>query len=172
MLKTTDFILPAVVFAITAFGAVNGIKVFDVFIEGAKKGLKTAVEILPALIALVVAVDMLRNSGALIFLCDILKPIAKITGIPKEILPLTILSPISGSGAITMYESLLKDFGADSAIGRTASILMGSTETVFYAITIYYGSVGIKNTRHTLPCALSANIISYILSAQFVNLGL
>ncbi|MGI6746366.1 MAG: Spore maturation protein B [Firmicutes bacterium ADurb.Bin300] len=172
MLKATDFILPAVIFAITAFGAVKGVKIFDAFIEGAKKGLKTAVGILPALIALVVAVDMLRSSGALVFLCDVLTPIANLTGIPKEVLPLTILTPISGSGALTMYESILRDYGADGVIGRTASILMCSTETTFYAITIYFGSVAVKNTRHTLPCAVCANIVSYMLSAQFVSMGI
>lgn len=172
MLKATDYILPAVVFVIVAIGAVRGVKIFDAFIEGAKKGLKTAVGILPALIALVVAVDMLKSSGALVFLCDILSPVADLTGIPKEILPLTILTPISGSGAVTMYESILTDYGPDGAIGRTASILMGSTETTFYAITIYFGSVSIKNTRHTLPCAVCANIVSYILCARFVSLGM
>lgn len=172
MLRATNFILPAIVFAITVFGAVKGVKVFDAFIEGAKKGLKTAVSILPSLIALVVAVDMLKSSGALVFLCDLLSPVASLLHIPKEVLPLTILTPISGNGAVTMYESILSDYGPDSVIGRTASVMMCSTETTFYAITIYYGSVSVKNTRHTLPCALCANMISYILSGQLVSVGM
>ncbi len=172
MVKLTDYLLPAVVLLITVTGAVKGVRIFDVFIEGAKKGIKTAVGILPPLIALIAAVEMLKASGALVFLCDVLSPIAKFTGIPKEVLPLTLLSPVSGSGAITMYESILKDYGPDSVIGRISSILMGSTETLFYAITLYYGSVSVKNTRHTLPCAVCADCVSFILSARFVSLGL
>ncbi len=172
MAKLTDYILPAVVLLITVSGAVKGVKIFDVFIEGAKKGMRTAVSILPALIALIAAVEMLKASGALVFLCDILSPVANLTGIPKEVLPLTLLSPVSGSGAVTMYESILRDYGADSVIGRVSSILMGSTETLFYAITVYYGAVGVKNTRHTLPCAVCADWVSFILSARFVALGL
>ena len=166
----TDFLLPVIVTGTVIFGAVKGVKVFDVFIEGAKTGFKTAISITPPLIALIMAVSMLKNSGGLDVLCSILSPVSKITGIPAEIMPLTILSPVSGSGAVSMFESILKDYGADSFIGRCASVMMGSTETTFYAITLYYGSAEIKKTRHTLPCAVCADWVSYLLSPVMVSL--
>lgn len=166
----TDFLLPVIVTGTVIFGAVKGIKVFDVFIEGAKTGFKTALSITPPLIALIMAVSMLKNSGGLDVLCSILSPVSKLTGIPAEIMPLTILSPVSGSGAVSMFESILKDYGADSFIGRCASVMMGSTETTFYAITLYYGSAEIKKTRHTLPCAVCADWVSYLLSPIMVSL--
>ncbi len=166
----TDFLLPVIVTGTVVFGAVKGVKVFDVFIEGAKTGFKTALSITPPLIALIMAVSMLKNSGGLDVLCSILSPVSKLTGIPAEIMPLTILSPVSGSGAVSMFESILKDYGADSFIGRCASVMMGSTETTFYAITLYYGSAEIKKTRHTLPCAVCADWVSYLLSPVMVAL--
>lgn len=166
----TDFLLPVIVTGTVVFGAVKGVKVFDVFIEGAKTGFKTALSITPPLIALIMAVNMLKNSGGLDVLCSILSPVSKLTGIPAEIMPLTILSPVSGSGAVSMFESILKDYGADSFIGRCASVMMGSTETTFYAITLYYGSAEIKKTRHTLPCAVCADWVSYLLSPVMVAL--
>lgn len=166
----TDFLLPVIVTGTVIFGAVKGVKVFDVFIEGAKTGFKTALSITPPLIALIMAVSMLKNSGGLDVLCSILSPVSKLTGIPAEIMPLTILSPVSGSGAVSMFESILKDYGADSFIGRCASVMMGSTETTFYAITLYYGSAEIKKTRHTLPCAVCADWVSYLLSPVMVSL--
>lgn len=168
----TDWILPILTVFIAVYGALRGINVFDIFIEGAKDGFKTALNITPPLIALLTAVSMLKASGGLTVLTNLLSFAADITGIPKEVLPLTLLSPVSGSGAVTMYESILKDFGPDSFIGLCASVLMGSTETTFYAITLYYGSVGIKKTRHTLPCAVCADLTSYILSPVFVKLFL
>ena len=171
MIKATDFVLPVLVAFIVGFGAIKGVKVFECFVDGAKKGIKTAVGILPPLIALIVAVDMLRCSGALEIICDFMSPVAELTGIPKEVLPLTILSPVSGSGAVSMYESILAQYGADSQIGRIASILMGSTETTLYAVTLYYGSVGIKKTRYTLPCAVAADFTSFVLSARLVTAG-
>ncbi len=169
MKSATDFILPALVAIIIAFGAIKGIKVFDVFLEGAKSGFKTVLGITPALIALIVAINMLKASGGLEVISNICAPVTSLLGIPKELTPLAILSPVSGSGAVSMYETILKEFGADSFIGRAASVMMGSTETTFYAITLYYGSCGIKNTRHTLPSAICADLVSFIFSSIAVR---
>lgn len=166
----TDFLLPVIVAGTVVFGALKGVKVFDIFIEGAKTGFKTALSITPPLIALIVAVGMLKSSGGLDVLCSLLKPLSKVTGIPPEVLPLTILSPVSGSGAVSIFENILKNYGADSFAGRCASVMMGSTETTFYAVTLYYGSAGIKKTRHTLPCAVCADWVSYLLSPIMVAL--
>ncbi len=172
MIEFTDFILPAIVTVIIVFGAIKGINVFDVFLDGAKSGFKTVLSITPPLIGLIVAVNMLKNSGGLNIITDFLSPVASLLKIPKEVTPLMILSPISGSGSLSIFENILKDYGPDSFIGRTASVMMGSTETTFYATTLYYGSCNIKKTRHTLPCAICADITSFIFSARAVSIFL
>ena len=170
MSNFTDYILPFLVAVIVAFGAIKGLNVFDVFLYGAKSGFKTVLGITPALIALIVAVNMLKSSGGLDVITNIFSPICKFFKFPKELTPLAILSPISGSGAISIFETILKEHGPDSFLGRCASIMMGSTETTFYAITLYYGSCNIKNTRHTLPCAICADLVSFIFSVFAVKL--
>ncbi len=169
MNKFTDFILPTLIALIIIYGAFKGVNVFDEFIKGAKTGFDTILNIVPSLIALLLCVNMLRASGGLDVVCSLISPLTSFLGIPDEIAPLTILSPISGSGALGMYENILKEFGPDSYIGRCASVIMGSTETTFYAITLYYGSINIKKTRHTLPSALCADFTSFILSPRIVK---
>lgn len=166
MEKITSFILPVITAIIVIWGLTKGIKVFDCFVEGAKKGLQSAVKLLPALMGLVLGVTMLRQSGALEVIIKALEPLAKFSGIPADVLPLTVLSPISGSGSLTMYEQILKNFGPDSLEGRIASVIMGSTETTFYAVTVYYGSVGIKKSGCTVPAALLADMTSFAVSAM------
>jgi spore maturation protein B len=166
----SSILIPLVVLLIVGHGALKGVDVFSEFLQGAKKGFRVVLNITPSLIALILLINMLRASGGLDILCNFLSPISNLLGIPKELTPLTILSPISGSGSIGLFESILKEHGADTFIGRCASIMMGSTETTFYTMTIYYGSIGIKKTRHTLPSALCADITSFILSPVMVNL--
>ncbi len=165
MQKITAFILPIITALILIFGISKGIKVFDCFLCGAKKGFKSAVSLLPALVGLVLGVTMLRESGALSVITKMLAPVAEISGIPVDVLPLAVLSPISGSGSLTMFEQILHDFGPDSIQGRVASIIMGSTETTFFAVTVYYGSVGIKKSGCTVPAALLADMTSFVMSA-------
>jgi spore maturation protein B len=168
--RFTVYILPSIVVFIVLWGTFKGVKVFDCFIEGARDGMKTVVGLLPSLLALVLAVSMMRDSGALNSLVMALSPVAKALGIPREVMPLTVISPISGSGSLTVFENILKTYGVDSIAGRVASVIMGSTETTFYAITVYFGSVGIKRTRYTVPCALAADLTSYICSAWAVKM--
>ncbi len=170
MTQITDYILPVIVTIIIIFGAIKGLNVFDTFLDGAKSGFKTVLGITPALIGLIVAVNMLKSSGGLTVITDIISPISEFLGIPNEVTPLAILSPVSGSGTVTMFESILKDNHPDSFIGRVASVMMGSTETTFYAITLYYGSCNIKNTRHTLPSAICADLVSFIFSSRAVRI--
>ena len=169
MEKITSYLLPVITAAIIIFGLARGIKVFDCFTAGAAKGLKTAVKLLPPLMGLVLGVTMLRSSGALDVITKMLSPLAKLTGIPADVMPLTVLSPISGSGSLTMFEQILKNFGPDSPEGRIASVIMGSTETTFYAVTVYYGSVGIRKSGCTVPAALIADMTSLFLSALTVT---
>ncbi len=166
----TPYILPTIVVFIVLWGSFKGVKVFDCFIDGAKDGMKTVAKLLPPLMGLVLAVSMMRESGALEILVKALSPVAEFLGIPEEVMPLTVISPISGSGSLTVYESIMKTYGADSEAGRVASVIMGSTETTFYAITVYFGSVGINKTGYTIPCALAADLTSYICSAWAVRM--
>lgn len=170
MEKITSFILPVITAAIVIFGLAKGLKVFDCFVAGAKKGFDSAVKLLAPLMGLVVGVTMLRQSGALGVITKMLMPLANLTGIPADVLPLTVLSPISGSGSLTMFEQILKNFGPDSPEGRIASVIMGSTETTFYAVTVYYGSVGIRKSGCTVPAALLADMTSFVVSAMTVCL--
>lgn len=166
----SDYILPTIVVLIVLYGAFKGVDVFNVFIDGAKSGFKTVFNIIPSLIALLLSINMLKASGGLDVLLSLLSPIGDFLGIPRDIIPLTILSPISGSGSLGVFESILKDFGPDSFIGRCVSVMMGSTETTFYTLALYYGSIGIKKTRHTVPSALCADFTSFILSPRFVKM--
>lgn len=170
MIKISDYIIPAVVILIIVYGIFKGVNVFDEFITGAKNGFKIIYTITPALIALIFAIELMKSSGALEVLCSFLSPVTNFLGIPKELTPLTILSPISGSGSVGMFERILKDNSPDGFIGRCASVMMGSTETTFYTMTLYYGSIDIKKTRHTLPSALCADFTSFILSPKIVKL--
>ncbi|MBP3559829.1 MAG: spore maturation protein [Clostridia bacterium] len=170
MKDLSDYILPTIVVLIVLYGGFKGVDVFNVFIDGAKSGFKTVFNIIPSLIALLLSINMLKASGGLDVLLSLLSPIGDFLGIPRDIIPLTILSPISGSGSLGVYESILKDFGPDSFIGRCASVMMGSTETTFYTLALYYGSIGVKKTRHTVPSALCADFTSFILSPRFVRI--
>ncbi len=170
MKDLSDYILPTIVVLIVLYGGFKGVDVFNVFIDGAKSGFKTVFNIIPSLIALLLSINMLKASGGLDVLLSLLSPIGDFLGIPRDIIPLTILSPISGSGSLGVYEGILKDFGPDSFIGRCASVMMGSTETTFYTLALYYGSIGVKKTRHTVPSALCADFTSFILSPRFVRI--
>ncbi len=168
----TDWILPITAVFIIVYGLIKGTNVMDCFLEGAKEGFDTFLNILPSLIALITAVSVLKASGGLDVILWFMKPIASLTGIPPDVLPLVLLSPVSGSGSLTMYEALLKAAGPDSFSGRVASVIMGSTETTFYAVTVYYGAVGVKKTRFTLAAALLADSVSFLLAPLSVALFL
>ncbi|MGM9683372.1 MAG: spore maturation protein [Eubacteriales bacterium] len=126
---------------------------FDSFVEGAKDGLSTAVRLLPTLVALMVGVNMLKASGALDTLSGLLAPAASFLGIPSELLPLLMTRPFSGSASTAAYSSLLENYGADSYVALCASVIMGSSDTMLYVITVYFSSVGVKKSRYAIPCA-------------------
>lgn len=155
---------------ILIFGFVKKIEIFNSFVAGAKDGMRNAVSILPALVALLFAVKLLTASGITGAITQFLSPILQKFGFPAEVVPLCILSPISGSGSLSAYRDILSAYGADSYIGRVASVIAGATETTFYAITVYYGAVGVKKIRHTIAAALCADISGFILASFFVRL--
>lgn len=168
--KIGAFIIPITVVSIIVFGFIRRVPVFDAFLQGAKAGLKSTYSIAPSLIGLIVAVTMLRASGAFDLLSEWIAPAAEFLGFPKEVLPMALLRPVSGSGSIAVLNSILTDCGADSFAGRVASVMMGSTETTFYAVTVYYGSVGIKKIRHTIPVALCADFAGMVMAVLTVSL--
>ena len=157
-----SYIIPLIILFILTYGYIKGVKVYEVFIEGAKEGLLITYKIFPYIAAMLLAVGMLRKSGGLDFILYILSPITNVMGIPKEVMPLVIMKPLSGSGALGVLADILKREGADSFEGIVASTIMSSTETIFYTITVYFGSVGIKNIRHTLIAALIADLAGVI----------
>lgn len=157
-------IVPFMVLAILIHGFIKGINVYNAFIEGAKEGLKTATRIMPYLVAIFIAVGIFRGSTALDMLMDLLSPLTNLIGIPKEILPLAIMRPISGSGALGIVKDIMAHYGPDSFPGVVASVMMGSSETIFYTVTLYFGSVGVEDHRHTLKAALLSYIISVFIT--------
>ena len=162
------YIVPAIAALFLAAGLVEGVPVFDVFMEGAKEGLATAVRILPSLIGLMTAVGVFKASGALDMLAQALSPAARLMGLPPEVMPLALLRPVSGSGGMAVFRDLLAAHGPDSFVGRVASVMMGSTETTFYTIAVYYGAVGVRKSRHTLPAALGADLAGFVFSSLAV----
>jgi spore maturation protein B len=164
------YVVPVVILAIVLCGIIKKQKVFDLFLSGAKEGISIAVNILPALVGLMMAIEMFKASGALDCIVAALAPVGNALHFPSEIVPLALMRPVSGSGSLSVYEGILRTYGADSYIGRVASVLQGSTETTFYTVAIYYGSVSVSKTRHTLPAALSADFIGFIMSIVSVGL--
>jgi len=163
-------IIPIIVLFIVFFGAAKGVKVYECFVEGAKDGIGICLRIFPYLLAMILAVGVFRESGALDCFIRIITPFVKLIGIPPEVVPLILIKPLSGSGSLGVFAEILNKFGADSSIGRTASIIMGSTETIFYTITVYFGAVKIKKIRHTLWAALMADLIAIIMSILLVRI--
>jgi len=164
-IKTASvYAIPAMFVIILLAGIMNNVKVYDAFIDGAKDGITTVVKIIPSLVGLLVAIGVFRASGALDLLVFALNPVTSFLGIPSQVLPLALLRPISGSASLALVSDIMKEYGPDSLIGRMASTMMGSTETIFYTITVYFGAVGIKNIRYTLAAALLADLASVIAS--------
>ena len=161
--------LPVIIGVILLFGFLRGVDVFDAFVSGAKEGIHTTLGLLPTLIGLIVAVSMVRASGLLDALCALCEPLANAAGISTEVLPLALLRPISGSGSSAYTLSLLEQFGPDSETGKIASVLASSTETTFYAVTVYFGAVGCKKLRHTIPAALAGDCMAVVLSVVTVK---
>lgn len=164
--------VPILITVILGTGLLRRVNVYDAFVEGAKDGLVTLFKIFPSLLGLITSVAMLRASGALDLLCSFLKPITSALGVPSEVVPLMLMRPVSGSGALAVVTDIFKNLSPDSFAGLCASVMMGSTETTFYTIAVYYGSVGITKIRHTLKAALIADLVGMIGSVLAVRLFL
>ncbi len=156
--------IPAVVCIVGAFMIFGRRPYFESFIEGARDGLRTAIGILPTLIALMIAINMLSASGLTSLISDKLSTAAEKIGVPSELLPLLISRPISGSASTAAYSSLLEQYGADSFAALCASVIMGSSDTMLYVIGVYFSSVGIKRGRYAIPCAAAVMIFCIFFS--------
>ena len=167
-----NYIMPVLFCGIIGYGCAAGVDVFSVFVSGAGKGLGTAVKIRPSLVALATAVGMLRVSGALDVICYALSPVANTLGLPTQLIPLALLRPVSGSSAMVIFQGILESYHPDSYIGRVASVMMGSTETTFYTIALYYGATKVRDIRHSLTTSLTADIVGFIASVAAVGLFL
>ncbi|WP_138204332.1 spore maturation protein [Haloimpatiens lingqiaonensis] len=163
-------IIPIVIGLIVIYGMKNGVKVYECFVEGAKDGIGICVKIFPYLLAMLIAVGVFTDSRLLDAFINLVRPVVKIIGLPPEVVPLVMVKPLSGSGALGVFTDILKRYGADSYIGLVASIVMGSTETIFYTLTVYYGAVKIKNIRHTLWAAIFADLTAIIMAVTLVRL--
>lgn len=164
-----EFIMPLFAGIVVVFGLIKKVPVFDIFLKGAKEGILLLYSIAPTIMGLVFAVDLLRSSGAIDAICSFIAPASEFLGFPKEIVPMVLLRPVSGSGSTALLTSLFEDCGPDSFAGRVASVLAGSSETTFYAIAMYYGCIKVKKTRHTIFAAIMADLTAAIMSVITVR---
>ena len=162
--------MPVFIAIFVAAGLIKRVGVYDCFTEGAKEGVQSMLGIIAPLVGLMVAINMFRASGALDIIAGAASPLLSAMGMPAEVLPLAMLRPISGSASLAVVTDIFRTCGPDSAAGKIASVMMGSTETTFYTVAVYFGTAGIKNTRHTLAAALSADITGIVLSAVVARL--
>lgn len=166
----TALLVPALLFAVGAWASYKKVDLYAAMSKGAADGLQTVKRILPPLVVLLSAIAMLRASGALDALSALCAPLLRLLGIPPETAPLLLLRPFSGSGALAVGSELMTRFGPDSTLGRTAAVMLGSTETTFYVIGVYFGALGVKKTRHAVPAALVADLIGFVMAALTVRL--
>ena len=165
----SNLIIPLTFALIILYGYLKRVELYDNFIEGAEDGMKTVVGILPTIVGLMVAVGILRASGALDLFSGIISPITSRLGYPNEVVPLTIMRLVSSSASTGLLLDLFKKYGPDSYIGRFVSIMMSCTETVFYTMSVYFMSVKITKTRYTLAGALIANLVGIMVSLALTN---
>jgi len=166
----TDYIVPGLLLTASVLALRKKENTYSLLLDGAQEGLKLLLSIIPALIMLLTAVTMLRASGAVEILSQVLAPIFSFFGIPPETAILVLVRPLSGSAALAVGAELMAQYGPDSPIGRTVAVMLGSTETTFYTISVYFGAVGIQKTRYAIPAALIADFVGFFMAALTVRL--
>ena len=162
--------IPVVILLVSIYALVKKVPMYSSFTTGAKDGFSTAVMIIPYLVAMLCSIGMLRASGALEAFCDFIGPVTNLVGGPGEVLPMAVMRSFTGGGATGMMTELVSTFGTQSQIGRIASVALGSTETTFYVLAVYFGSVGVSNSRHAVASRLLGDLASLIASCVIVNL--
>lgn len=170
ILLLSTWLIPLLLAFILIVATIRKIPTYETFTEGAKEGFSLAVSLIPFLVGMLVAISVFRASGALEFLISFIAPALDFIGVPKEIVPLAIMRPISGTGALGMTGNLIATYGPDSFIGRLASTIQGSTDTTLYILTVYFGAVGIKKIGYALKVGLLSDLVSIIASIIIVTL--
>lgn len=165
-----NYFIPLVVTIVIIYGIYKKVDIFDTFLVGVKEGMKFSINLFPTIFAMVIAITIITDSGIIRWLCDILKPIFSLISFPTEVLPLAILRPISGSSSLVVLNDLFIMYGADSFIGRLASVMQGSTDTTIYILSMYFASVSVRKTRYALVVGLLADFISVCISFIMVKL--
>ena len=166
----SDYIVPAILLATSLLALYRKENSYDILLNGAAEGMRLLVSIVPALILLLTAVTMLKASGAMEVISNVIAPAFQFFGIPPETALLVLVRPISGSAALAVGADLMAQYGVDSQIGRTAAVMLGSTETTFYTISVYFGAAGIQKTRYTVPAALLADFTGFFMASLTVRL--
>ena len=165
----SDYIIPGLLLISSVLALRRKENTYDLLLQGAGEGLNLLRHILPALVVLLTAVHMLRESGAAELLSSLLAPVFSLFGIPPETAMLVLIRPISGSAALAVGADLMAEYGPDSRIGRTVAVMLGSTETTFYTISVYFGAAGIRKTRYTIPAALFADFVGFFMASWSVR---
>ena len=169
-MNLSSLVIPLLLAGVAVYGMGRRVDVYSALTHGAEEGLTVLLRIIPALVGLLTAVSMFRASGAMEWFSGLCAPVLELLGIPAETAPLMLVRPVSGSGALAVASDLLSTYGPDSYVGRVAAVMLGSTETTFYTIAVYFGAAGIHKTRHTVPAALTADFMGFFASALSVRL--
>ena len=165
-----NYIVPGLLLISSALALRKKENSYQLMLSGGAEGLKILVSIIPALVMLLVAVTMLQTSGAADWISRLLSPVCSFFGIPPETALLVLIRPLSGSAALAVGTQIMAQYGPDSLIGRTAAVMLGSTETTFYTISIYFGAAGIQKTRYTIPAALFADFVGFFMASLTARL--
>lgn len=163
-------IIPVIVLIIIFYGLYKKVEIYEAFLDGVKEGLRMALQIFPTMFAMVIGVDILVKSNILIDIANLLQPLLTFLRFPKELLALAVMRPISGSSSLALMNDILKTYGADSFLGRVASVMQGSTDTTIYILSLYFSSVGIKKIRYSLLVGLLADLCAIVLSIVVVSM--
>lgn len=167
--EISTWAIPVIILLIVGIGALKRVKVYESFVDGAKEGFTVAVKIIPYLAAILVAIAVFRASGAMDWIIAGLAPALAPLGVPPDVLPMALIRPLSGSGALGVMSEGLTTYGPDSLIGNMLSTMMGSTETTFYVLAVYFGSVAVRKTRHALPAALLGDVAGIAMAVFICN---
>ena len=166
----TDYLVPTLLLFICLAALRKQENAYDLLLQGGAEGLRLLLNILPPLVILLTAVHMLRSSGAVELLSQVFAPLFRLMGIPPETAILVLIRPISGSAALAVGADLMAQYGVDSSVGRTAAVMLGSTETTFYALSVYFGAAGIRKTRYAVPAALTADLMGFLMASWTVGI--
>lgn len=162
--------IPVLVTTVVLYASWKKVPIFDTFVQGGKEGFAIAVGLIPYLVGMLVALGIFRESGAFDLFVELVNPLTRLLGIPAEVLPLAIMRPISGNGALAIATEIMQRFGPDSLLGLIAGTMQGSTDTTFYVLTVYFGSVGIKKIRYSMTVGLLADIVGFLASVAVCSL--